>query len=497
MIVKNYFMVTGKSAPKTSSFKGIVSAETIFGSRSLFNYHDRKDATIDSNHVAGESLFEIKTGQGDSLMGYTGRGNATENSQKDERYFTQTSSGRLYTEEDRLRFADENRGYLEVSGKPIWEFIVSLDSYEFARDHHCQTQEDWAAITDRLIPKIAKAIGINPINLVYWEDFHTNTDNPHIHLTFFEKNLTRTRGKIPDKTEKYIKTLFVTEVVGRDLFKEKNGISVDEYLKTTKKKAHDELVTSIKSVDYRLCQGLADLYAKLPTTGRLQYNSYQMKPYKEELDSVITSLLQMDGVKEKYDEFLQTFDVLEDTPNEIMKGKIATMREAEIKKLYTVTGNYLLNIFKTMDGAKSYQQLASLKKFKWTTDDETLQSMITAIRSKTNLTKSDEKFLLAAEKYLNNDHDPDALMQLQTLAAQGQPEAKHFENKRQQSVPITKSTLPSISRSVRKTERGLKRTVSEQKAELDSEIRQFLQENPDYYSELSRKNQIELEANKA
>ena len=123
--------------------------------------------------------------------------------------------------------------------------------------------------------------------------------------------------------------------------------------------------------------------------------------------------------------------------------------------------------------------------------------MITAIRSKTNLTKSDEKFLLAAEKYLNNDHDPDALMQLQTLAAEGQPEAKHFENKRQQSVPITKSTLPSISRSVRKTERGLKRTVSEQKAELDSEIRQFLQENPDYYSELSRRNQIELEANKA
>ena len=60
MIVKNYFMVTGKSAPKTSSFKGIVNAETIFGSRSLFNYHDRKDATVDSNHVVGESLFEIK-----------------------------------------------------------------------------------------------------------------------------------------------------------------------------------------------------------------------------------------------------------------------------------------------------------------------------------------------------------------------------------------------------------------------------------------------------
>lgn len=497
MIVKNYFMVTGKSAPKTSSFKGIVNAETIFGSRSLFNYHDRKDATVDSNHVVGESLFEIKTGQEDSLMGYTGRGYATENSQKDTRYFTQTSSGRLYTDEDRQRFADENRKYLEVNGKPIWEFIVSLDSYQFAKDHHCQTQEDWASITERLIPKIAKSIGISPVNLVYWEDFHTNTNNPHIHLTFFEKNLTRKRGKIPEKTEKYIKTLFVTEVVGRDLFKEKNGISVDEYLKTTKKKAHDELVSSIKSVDYRLCQGLADLYAKLPTTGRLQYNSYQMKPYKEELDSVITSLLQMDGVKEKYDEFLQTFDVLEDTPNEIMKGRIATMREAEIKKLYTVTGNYLLNIFKKMDGVKSYQQLASLKKFKWTTDDETLQSMITEIRSKTNLTKSDEKFLLAAEKYLNNDHDPDALMQLQTLAAEGQPEAKHFENKRQQSVPITKSTLPSISRSVRKTQRGLKRTVSEQKAELDSEIRQFLQENPDYYSELSRRNQIELEANKA
>lgn len=496
MIVKNYFMVTGMSAPKTSSFKGTVNAETIFGSRSLFNYHDRKEATVDSNHVVGESLYEIKTGQEDSLMGYTGRGSATENSQKDTRYFTQTSSGRLYTDEDRQRFADENRNYLEMNGKPIWEFIVSLDSYEFAKNHHCQTQEDWASITERLIPKIAKSIGISPINLVYWEDFHSNTDNPHIHLTFFEKNLTRKRGKIPEKTEKYIKTLFVTEVVGRDLFKEKNGISVDEYLKTTKKKAHDELVSSIKSVDYKTCQGLADLYAKLPSGGRLQYNSYQMKPYKAELDEVITSLLQMDGVKEKYDEFMHTFDILEETSNEIMNGKIATMRDAEIKKLYTVTGNYLLNIFKSMDKSASYKEIASIKLFKWKTDDDTLQSLITQIESKKNLTHREQEFLSAAKTYLENDHEPDALIQLKELAASGQPEAKHFENKRQQSVPVTKSTLPSIARTARKTQRGLKKTVSEQKAELESEINQFLQDNPDYYPEISRKYRMELEANK-
>lgn len=496
MIVKNYFMVTGKPAPKTSSFKGVVNAETIFGSRSLFNYHDRKDATESSNLVDGPSLFEVKTGKEDSLMGYTGRGSATKNSQQDTRYFTQTSSGRLYTEEDRQRFADENRKYLEVSGKPIWEFIVSLDSYEFAKEHHCQTQEDWSIITQRVIPKLAKSLGIDPVNLVYWQDFHTNTNNPHIHLTFFEKQLTRTRGKIPAKNEKYIKTLFVTEVVGRDLFKEKNGISVDEYLKTTKKKAHDDLVTSIKSVDYKTCQGLADLYAKLPTTGRLQYNSYQMNPYREELNAVIDSLLQMDGVKEKYNEFLQTFDVLEETPNEIMNGKIATMREAEIKKLYTVTGNYLLGIFKNMDQMKSYKELAELKKFKWETDDSTLRSMIDEVRAKKNPTQNDKDFLAAATTYLSGNHDPDALTQLNDLAAKGQKQAKHFENKRTQSVPLTKSTLPSISRSVRKTERGLKRTVSEQKAELDSEIQQFLQTNPDYYSEISMKHQMELEANK-
>ena len=473
-----------------SSFRGIVTADAIFGARSLFNYHDRADATIDSNRMSGETLFEIKSAKKDSFVGYTSRTNAIENSEKENQYFTETSSGRLYTDEDRQRFADENRGYLETKGKPIWEFIVSVDSYEFAQKHNCQTQEQWSAITEEVMPKICKAIGLEMHNVVFWQDFHTNTDNPHIHLTFFEKEMIRKRGKIPESKEKYIKSVIVNAVVGRDRFTEKNGVTIDEYLKSTKKKAKGNLVRNIKKFDYRTCEKLMSLYVKLLDIGRLQYNSYQMKSFKEEMDDCIKMLLESDGIKKSYDEFMTVLDQLEEIPNKAVNGKIATIKDSEIKKLYELTGNYLLDTYKKMENKRDFKEIMKLKEFKTGADKSLLEELLQKVNADGKLSEEDAIFVKAAAAMIDG-RDEEAVSNarnvIRKLAADGNKEARKFCNHYKKSIGLNKRNTAIMNRKAGAVVKGLKQIVRARRIELNDEIKEYLADNSDFVKEPIRK----------
>lgn len=483
-------MIVGSRAPKVSSFRGIVNAESIFGTRSLFNYHDRNDATVDSNRVSGETLFEIKTAKKDSFVGYTSRSNAVENSTKENKYFTTSSSGRLYTEEDRQRFADENRIYLETKGKPIWEFMVSVDSYEFARDHNCQMQDQWSIIAEEVMPKICKALGLEMQNVVYWQDFHTNTDNPHSHLTFFEKKMTRRRGMISENKEKYIKAMIVNAIVGRDKFTEKNGMTVEQYLKSTKKEAKENLVRHIKKFDYRTSDKLLSLYVKLPAVGRLQYNSYQMKPFKDEMDDCIKLLLESDGVKKSYDEFIKVLDRLEEIPNGIIQGNIATIKDSEIKKLYEVTGNYFLNVYKKMENKKEFKEILRLKEFKASADRDLLDSLLQKISTDEKLNEEDARFVKAAVAIVDGRDEKavaDAQVIIKEMAMNGHGAARRFYNRYKKSLGLNKRSAAIMNRNARALVRGIKQIVRDRRIELNDEIKEYLADNSDVIKEPIRK----------
>ncbi len=105
-------------------------------------------------------------------------------------------------------------------------------------------------------------------------------------------------------------------------------------------------MTSIEKKDLKKNPKLRDLYKVLPKTGRLQYNSYNMKQYQSMIKSIIDDLIQNDDdLKTAFNEYVSKLDQLEEVMNE-EGNDVATIKEAELEKFYSKVGNYILKNYK-------------------------------------------------------------------------------------------------------------------------------------------------------
>ena len=177
IVVKAYFFEYGKQAPKYSEFPGIVTSETMFGGKSSWaNYTSRKESIKGS--------MEDEKNEIGSFAGYTAREGATENSAK--QYYTQTDSKKLYTKEDRKLWAEQSKRYFSKEGNLAWTLVVSLPDTSMLEKYCLKDQENFANITYEAMNKIFKRMHLDPQNMLWWEDYHTNKKNPHLHITFME-----------------------------------------------------------------------------------------------------------------------------------------------------------------------------------------------------------------------------------------------------------------------------------------------------------------------
>ena len=95
---------------------------------------------------------------------------------------------------------------------------------------------------------------------------------------------------------------------------------------------------------------LLNLYSKLPKTGRLQYNSKNMLPYKSDLDSIIEYILMHDSVKYNYANYLRLLEKHQKELSE-MYGQTTFNKERkyyndQLNRLYSNIGNEILSTFK-------------------------------------------------------------------------------------------------------------------------------------------------------
>ena len=79
----------------------------------------------------------------------------------------------------------EMRTMLRNTDSPIWHGVISFTE-EFG-DTYCNTFEKAFELMKNELPKFFKNAGLIPENIVWYAGLHENTDNKHIHLSFFEK----------------------------------------------------------------------------------------------------------------------------------------------------------------------------------------------------------------------------------------------------------------------------------------------------------------------
>lgn len=117
---------------------------------------------------------------------------------------------------------DELKGHQGI----VWRDIISLHEDDAARLGYT-TREKWEEAIRRVMPDVAKSMGIGESNFRWVAAYHYKEGHPHCHISFWEKNPERTRGKISTGERRDIRKEFINVICEDErarLYLEKNEI---------------------------------------------------------------------------------------------------------------------------------------------------------------------------------------------------------------------------------------------------------------------------------
>ncbi len=338
-IHKLRFLVYGSQPPRGSRFKDILDTDSLIG---YTKYTDRDVAKGNEKELGRRK---------DGYLGYTS------SHHKDS---TISSEGVIDTKEKREELYRKLSSAFSKKGDIFYEEIISLESHEEAeRLSLGESARQWEPLLNEVLPKVFRHRGFDPDNMLWTADLHTNTQHPHVHLLFMEKEHTIDRGKFTKSDMKYLKRQLLSALERRQSYCDRLEASVDDVFRN-KDKQFRHLMSDVGQslLDNKNIQ-LTELLKALPKRGRMQYNSYNMKDYRPLIDNYIDHLIRTDKkAKASFEKLMETIDRLEANINDAGNEKISTLKEAEMRKIYERIGNMILQKAKDPD----YKEIMTVNK---------------------------------------------------------------------------------------------------------------------------------------
>lgn len=338
-IHKLRFLIYGSQPPKGSRFKDTLDTDSLIG---YTKYTDRDDAKGNEKELGRRK---------DGYLGYTS------SHHKDS---TISSEGVIDTKEKREELYRKLSSAFSKKGDIFYEEIISLESHEEAeRLSLGESARQWEPLLNEVLPKVFRHRGFDPDNMLWTADLHTNTQHPHVHLLFMEKEHTIDRGKFTKSDMKYLKRQLLSALERRQSYCDRLEASVDDVFRN-KDKQFRHLMSDVEQslLDNKNIQ-LTELLKALPKRGRMQYNSYNMKDYRPLIDNYIDHLIRTDKkAKASFEKLMETIDKLEANINDAGNEKISTLKEAEMRKIYERIGNMILQKAKDPD----YKEIMTVNK---------------------------------------------------------------------------------------------------------------------------------------
>ena len=235
-----------------------------------------------------------------------------------------------------------------------------MESYEKASSYSLTNQDQFSAVVTRIMPSYIRAIGLDPKNVTWWEDFHPENrtsivPHPHIHLLFYEKEPSHTfdhlYGKLPRKAIKDFKRMFANEMIKR--------MDHSVYRKTFKDidLTKRDLLEKLQHIRFENIQTVKDLYAVLPEHGRLQINSANMAPYKDVIYKVVDSLLESDQCEFAWKNYLGSLKKYDYEVDAVTGDDVSSRSEKEISKTRQQIANMILQGRKDAVEAFDYEEV--------------------------------------------------------------------------------------------------------------------------------------------
>ena len=202
--------------------------------------------------------------------------------------------------------ADERkrvRDGLRKTKSNIWDCLITFTE-DFGKKW-CDSFEQAFNLVSTELPKFLKRCGLNPDNIEWFAGLHQNTDNRHIHISFFEKEPQRIRpnqkkkvfsiGTLPKHT--ILEFRPILELAATD-FKAKEILA----RKLLQDKIKEDLEEKSK---YTIHNKLLKIANQFPETGSLEYESENMLSLRSDINDLTDYLIKKDDTCKQYkDDFI-------------------------------------------------------------------------------------------------------------------------------------------------------------------------------------------------
>lgn len=221
----------------------------------------------------------------------------------------------------------ELRTNLRTTKSTIWHGVISFT--EYFGNVNCDTYEKAYELMKSQLPKFFKNANLDPENIVWFAGLHENTDNKHIHFSFFEKEPLRYKqsSRFKQFSDGYI------DIDAINQFKidiEKYFINKNFNIFENRKEITNLLKKSFNDGVYM--NKINKLIIVLPVKGRLSYDSENMAEYRPMIDNIVKSIIVSNvELKRKVSDFEH---ILSKRDTELLKAYAKIKVDCSDKLLY-------------------------------------------------------------------------------------------------------------------------------------------------------------------
>ncbi len=221
----------------------------------------------------------------------------------------------------------ELRTNLRTTKSTIWHGVISFT--EYFGNVNCDTYEKAYELMKSQLPKFFKNANLDPENIVWFAGLHENTDNKHIHFSFFEKEPLRYKqsSRFKQFSDGYI------DIDAINQFKidiEKYFISRNFNIFENRKEITNLLKKSFNDGAYM--NKINKLIIVLPIKGRLSYDSENMAEHRPMIDNIVKSIIVSNPeLKRKVSDFEH---ILSKRDTELLKAYAKIKVDCSDKLLY-------------------------------------------------------------------------------------------------------------------------------------------------------------------
>lgn len=241
----------------------------------------------------------------------------------------------------------ELKQMLRITQSCIWDCIISFK--EDFGDKYCRDYEQAYNFLKSELPKFFTRAGLDKNNIIWYAGLHENTDNKHIHISFFEKEpqYFKNGGKLSYHNGTIAKDVLIDS---KRIFEQKLTNATAEIVRA-RKDLNDEFnrLLTPSQLTKKLDKMLTNLYSQMPNAGRISYDSENMFYLKKDIDNITRfALLHNEQTKKSY----MTFE------DEIYK-----LKKWQEERDYKTTESYKQDLFRRL-GNKVIQTSMQIGKLK-------------------------------------------------------------------------------------------------------------------------------------